>query len=118
MRLRPLIERELRRAFNLLADTAVEVSFHKKGATGFNFGTAAVVTKDDGTVPAKVIVTKTAKSKEAVTKTVMVRASEVGSLSLYAEVLMDDGKLWRVGDPVVDSGYILVLTVVRELKDG
>jgi hypothetical protein len=118
MRLKPLIDKELKRAFRLLADLAVDVSFQKKKATGFNFASASVEAGDDGDVPAKVIVTKTVRGKEAVTKTIMVRSSEVGSLSLYAEVLMDDGQLWRVGEPLHDTGYILLLTVIRERKDG
>lgn len=117
MRLRPLIQKELRRTFTLLGDVALDANFVKKKATGFNFATASVVTSEDGTVPAKVVVTKTTKGQKSVTKTIMVRSSEVGSLSLYAEVQMD-GSTWSVGDTIVDDGYILMLTIVKEVDNG
>jgi len=118
MRLRPLIERELRRAFKLLEDQAVSATFQKRVATGFNFGTAELVSQEGDEVPAKVIVTKTTRKKEAVAKTLMVRSSEVGSLSLYAQVLMDDGDLWDIGEVIVDRGYILLLRIVKEMDNG
>lgn len=112
-----LVDTQLRKAFSLAKDLAQVAVFSKKNVTGFNFGTGSVVSAGDGSVTTKVIVTQTKKSRTAVTKTLMVESSDVGELNNYTTVTLD-GDLYDVGETLKNTGFIYLLTVSKELKDG
>jgi hypothetical protein len=113
MSLHALVENQTRKAFLLARDLAVDATFVKKTATGFNFGTAAVTAGNDGTAVAKVIITETEKEGSKITKTFLVKSSDIGALGHYAEVVIQ-GLTWKMGSPLKDSGFILMTQVYRE----
>lgn len=112
--MRNLIDRQLKQAFRLARDLAKDAVFTKKEVSGFNFGIGEVITTPDRLVPAKVIETEASKKKNTLSKTLMVQSSEIGSLNDYAAVRLD-GEEWSFGAPIKDSGFILLITVFREV---
>ncbi len=113
MGLRNLVDQQLRKAFILARDLAIEATLVKKTAIGFNFGTSDITTTNDGSVITKVIVTKTVKKNNVTSKTIMLKSSEVGSIGEYSKIILEDDQ-YSFGVPSHDRGYILVVTVFKE----
>ena len=107
------LDQQLRRAFNMVKDLAIDVTLTKKTATGFNFGTGSVTATDDGTIITKAVVTKTVKKDNVTSKTLMLKTSAVGNIGEYSEIIIE-GDSYVFGKPSDDSGYILLITVFKE----
>ena len=58
-------------------------------------------------------VTKTEKKNDVATKTLMVQASDVGTLNDYTKVTLE-GVTWSFGAPIKNTGFIYLLTVFKE----
>jgi hypothetical protein len=112
-----LIDSQLKRAFNLLKDLAVDATFQKKNVTGFDFNTSTATLAVAPDVVTKIVITgelKKTKESKVITKTIMCKSKDMGSLNSYSTVVID-GVVWRLGDPIKDSGYILVTTMIKEV---
>lgn len=120
MSYRNLADQQVRQAFNKLKDLAEDAILYKKNALGFNFGAGQAIVADSGSITTKVIELKKERASQktnVTSKTIMLKSSEVGSLTDYAEIELD-GLRWKFGDPIRDSGYVLITTVFREASNG
>lgn len=111
-----LVEGNVRKAFNLLKDLAVEVVFTRKNGQAFDFGTADVTTTLAPTVIAKVVVVETVKVKErnTVRKTLMFKSKDVGDIKTFETVTLD-GVVWNIGEVPKNDGYIVMVNIFKEV---
>jgi hypothetical protein len=110
-----LANAQVRKAFVTLKDLAVEAVFNKKNVSGFNFATQAVQSTSEPAITTKIVVLKTeqpSKKSQVITKTFMVKKSDVTKLDLYTTVQFE-GHTWKFGEVIRDSGYIIVTTMFR-----
>lgn len=116
MSYRSLVDAQVRKAFNLLKDLAVDAVLNKKGAAAFDFGTGEATLTSDGNIPTKIIeveAKKPSKKTNVTEKTVMMKSQDVGDLNLFDTITVD-GVEWKLGSPIKNDGYILITTMFRE----
>lgn len=112
-----LLDANLVRAFNLVKDLAVTVTFTKKSGTNFDFGEGDTVHSGTVSVTIKAVVLNTdkkASQHNVVAKEIMFKSKDIGQVTEYDSVLLN-GEMWSVGPQVKDNGRILVLNVFREV---
>lgn len=111
-----LINSNLNKAFNLVKDLAVDAVFTKKADKSFNFATRAVKSSSGETITSKVIVLdskKPSKDRNTVTQQIMLKTIELGDLSLYDSVSINNIS-WKLGSFIKDDGFINIVELTRE----
>lgn len=110
-----LLDSELRRAFRLAKDLAVEATFNIKLSGGFNF--AAKQAEDFGQAPVKTLIVvfdgvKQKGETKVVRKQFLVQARDVVDLKGYDTVAFE-GHTWTVGPILKGTGFIYVAEAFR-----
>jgi len=112
-----LIDRQVVSAFNKVKDLAVDATFTKALSATFDFNAGTLSKTSDTPVTIKLIELdqkKPQKNSNTITKTVMVKAIDVGSLSLY-DTLSYSGNTWRIGDALKETGRVWIFNIFREV---
>lgn len=116
MSYRALADNQVRKAFSLLKDLAVDAVLTKKEATAFDFSTGEAAGVKSSPVSTKIIEIKAAKlstKTNVIEKEIMLKSQDVGDLKLYDSVTIS-GVVWKIGAPLKNDGYILITTVFKE----
>jgi hypothetical protein len=114
-----LVDKNLKRAFNLVKDLATEVTFNKKTIGDFDFATGDAPSETSVPVTTKIVVLKNSKgssnkeSRNAATMEVMADRKAIGSLTAYDTVTIN-AETWKIGTAIKDDGYISVLMLHKE----
>jgi mannose/fructose/N-acetylgalactosamine-specific phosphotransferase system component IIB len=111
-----LIDSNVKKAFNLLKDLAVEAVLYKKLAPVFNFSTGEATVGDAETINIKVVITgqiKSERGKNVIEKVIMLKSKEVGDLSFYDTITINNIE-WRLGEPIKSDGFVLITSMYRE----
>lgn len=111
-----IIDSNLTRAFNLIKDLAVSVTFIKKTGTAFDFASVATThTTTTNIVTKAVVIDERKSSRETNTKTkqMMFKSKELGDISLYDSVLIG-AETWKLGDVISNSGYIILTSIYKD----
>jgi hypothetical protein len=109
-----LIGVQLNKAFNAAKDLAIEAVFTKTVNSEFDFSTGEV---NDTTIPSittKIIITKTSKTPEAKTMTIMFKTKEVGPFSMTDHVFIA-GDRWHFGNMVASNNHISIVELFHEV---
>jgi hypothetical protein len=109
-----LIGVQLNKAFNAAKDLAIEAVFTKTTSSEFDFSTGEV---NDTTIPSittKIIITKTSKTPEAKTMTIMFKTKEVGSFSMTDHVYIGNDR-WHFGNVITSNNHISVVELYHEI---
>lgn len=109
-----LVNRGLRLLFLQLKDLAVVGTFTKKSGD-FDFS-ALTVSNVETNVEAKVVVMSGKGSKDSrdvKSKRILFTKSDVGELSLYDSVTIDN-VVWKIGDIDSDGGRVVMVKIHRE----
>lgn len=112
----PLIDKQLRVAFNQVKDIAVIGYFRKRTNASFDFNTVTASETVSTAIPAKVIIidgVKQDKGASRIKKQLMVKSKEIGELSQYDTVEIN-GKVWTISGQIKNSGFIYVLEIMGE----
>ncbi len=115
MSYRALINTQVRRAFRLAKDLAVDGLLTKQSAAAFDFDTATVSTTSSDPIPTKVLdleEVKTPRDSGIVSKIIICQLEEVGTFSSYSGISFG-GFDWKFGDPIKSDGSIVITKVFR-----
>jgi hypothetical protein len=109
-----LIGNALNKAFNAAKDLAIDAVFTKTTNSEFDFSTGEV---NDTTIPSittKIIITKTSKTPEAKTMTVMFKTKEVGDFAM-TDLVYIDGDKWHLGNMITTNNHVSVVQLYHEV---
>ena len=109
-----LIGNSLNKAFNAAKDLAIDAVFTKTTSSEFNFETGEV---EDTTIPSittKIIITKTSKTAEANTMTIMFKTKEVGKFAMTDHVYINNDR-WHFGNVITSNNHISVVELYHEV---
>lgn len=112
------IKGNVKKAFNLLGDIAVNVTFSHTTNSGFNFSTAEVTAPATTTKTIKgFIVAKRRERNEkpdnAVQMSLIFKAEDIPDPSIY-DTITADSIVWRVIPPYNSDGYVITVNIVKE----
>jgi hypothetical protein len=116
MSYKSLVDSQVKKAFSLVKDLAIDAVLTKKVNPVFDFGTGDASTTSEAAITVKIIeIANDKKSQKSnlVQKTFMVKASDVGNLNIYGSINIS-GADWKLGMPVKDDGTILIGTAFRD----
>lgn len=116
MSYRASVDAQVRKAFNLLKDLAVDAVLSKKSGADFDFGTGDVNLTSAGNISTKIVITdakKTSKKTNVTEKIIMMKSQDVGDLNLFDTVTVD-GVEWKLSAPIKNDGFILITGMFRE----
>lgn len=111
-----LINTNLRKAFNLLKDLAVDMQFVKKTGDSFNFSTATSNLADSASITVKAIITdteKASKERNVTKKLVMFKTEEVGDVNVYDSINYQNIN-WKLGPIIKSTQFITVVELYKE----
>lgn len=114
---RQLIDANLTRAFNLVKDLAVDVTFVKKSGTSFDFGAGEVEHKTSLSIATKAVVidgSKPSKDNNVMKEVIMFKSRDISPVNQYATIIKA-GLTWNIGPPIKDDGRIIVLEIYKEV---
>jgi hypothetical protein len=109
-----LIGNALNKAFNAAKDLAIEATFTKTTNSEFDFSTGEVNETTIPSITTKIIITKTSKTTEAKTMTIMFKTKEVGPFSMTDHVYIDGDK-WHFGNMITSNNHISVVELFHEV---
>jgi hypothetical protein len=112
-----LIDSNLKKAFLLAKDLAVDVVLTKKTNDSFNFGTGEVSSPSSQTVSTKAIIIdskKTSADRNSVSKEIMLKAKDVGDLKSYSTITIDS-VIWTLSGVQKNDGFILLGNITKEV---
>ncbi len=111
-----MLTSQVKKAFNILKDLAVDVVFNAKPVSDFNFATGEVVSGATSSVVTKAVITKSSKASSktnVVSRDALFKSADVGDVTLYSSVT-HDGEVWNIGETIFNDGYLVMLTLFRE----
>jgi hypothetical protein len=125
MSYKALIENNLRRAFILVKDLAIDVTFNKKPVSGFDFSTGDPIEGIETATVIKAVVIDNKKAstgrkngnelRNVVKKQIMFKREDLGTDVTnydYVTIGSDD---WNLGQPIKDDGYIALIELYKEV---
>ena len=123
MSYRALVNGNIRKAFNLIKDLAIDVTFNTRTVGDFDFATGTPVSDKTSSVVVQAVVEKNDKPKNSRLSAnegrnfpqiqIMFKKQDLGDISLYDTVDIE-GTRYQVGKPIKNDGYIVILQVLGE----
>lgn len=113
-----LIERNLVRAFKLLKDLAIDVTFTRQSSSEFNFATGTATVNAESPKVVKAVVLDSDKSSDksnSVKKSVLFKTKDVGNLNSYDTVVLPNGVSWKLGPVIKDTGFVAYVELLTEV---
>lgn len=119
MSLRNRVTSEVRRAFKLIGDLAIDVTFTPHNITGFDFATKSA--DETVSVPANAVIkavlikaTKKSKSKNTRQTQLLLKSEDLpNGINSYDTVTIGTD-IWKVGKPIEDNDYIILVEIMKE----
>lgn len=109
-----LIGNALNKAFNAAKDLAIEATFTKTTNSEFDFSTGEVNETTIPSITTKIIITKTSKTPEANTMTIMFKTKEVGKFAMTDHVYINDDR-WHFGNVITTNNHVSIVELFHEV---
>lgn len=110
-----MIKRQVSNAFKSAGNLAVTVAFKRRLTTDFSFEDGSVAITEES-IPVKIIWVDSKKKSDdhdVRKRQVLLSRESVGDVNLY-DSLDDNGAIWRLGAPIKDDGFVVLLEVYKE----
>lgn len=114
-----MVRGNVRKAFSLLKDLAVDVTLTEAGSTGFDFdaGAPVIVTAPGKYIKGVIISESQVKGgpqdSAASNMQVLFKATDVADPSLYDTMTTRDLRVWKLTPPYTNDGYVVTATLVK-----
>jgi hypothetical protein len=118
MSYRNLINSQLKNAFRMLKDLAIDTTVTRKSDSGFDFSSNSVLKPKDSNVSVKVVIVDedegNGKDQRKVAKTtMMIQVQEVGDINV-GDTIPLNGQTYRVGPIINNDQYLLLVEAFKE----
>jgi hypothetical protein len=117
MAYKQLVQKNVRLAFKLVQNLAIDVQYLKKVDTEFDFAANEV---SETVIPPKVVKTvvldskKRSSEKNSQLKEIMLIREDLGDISAYDRVLIGLAT-WKIGPVINDDGYVIYAEISKEV---
>lgn len=111
-----LIDSNLRKAFNILKDLAIDATFVRTNSNSFNFATGQATAVTTPNIKTKVVIfdgEEPATKSNLLVKQLLVKAKDVGNIKVFDKVDFES-VTWNIGPVIKGTGFIYVIEVFRE----
>lgn len=116
---RTTVRSNVQKAFNILKDLAINVTFSRSTVTEFDFATnAAVATVIPPVIVKAILINKARKpdSEQSGTSStsLLMKVEDISDPTIYDRITMPDGSVWRIVTPCSNDGYTITVEIRKE----
>lgn len=123
-----LVESNVKKAFNMVKDLAIDVTLANKRVSHFDFDSGAPVLVASAPVYIKGILITERQRKDnpapgapttgSNSMQMLFKAADMPDPSMYDTITTRDGRSWKIVEPYSNDGFVATVTIAKGLGHG